>query len=42
MRDLLGDGSFGGEYQVDDDIMQAMFMRVVDEATERLRALGEA
>lgn len=40
MRDVLGDGSFGGEYQVDDEIMQAMFVRVVDEVVERLKAMG--
>jgi creatinine amidohydrolase len=42
MREVLGDGSYGGEYQVDDVIMQAMFMRVVDEVIERLHALSES
>ena len=40
-REVLGDGNFGGLYQVDDAIMQAMFVRVVAEVVERLRALGE-
>jgi creatinine amidohydrolase len=39
MRQVLGDGSYGGEYQVDDAIMEAMFARVVDEVVEKLRAL---
>ena len=39
-RDVLGDGSFGGPYQVDDELMQAMFARIVAEVVERLRALG--
>ena len=40
-RDVLGDGSFGGPYQVDDDLMEAMFGRIVADVVERLRALGE-
>jgi creatinine amidohydrolase len=39
MRDVLGDGSYGGEYQVDDAIMEEMFDRVVDEVAEKLRTL---
>lgn len=38
-RDVLGDGSFGGPYQADDTLMQALFDRVVDEAAARLRAM---
>ena len=38
MREVLGDGSFGGPYQMDDDLMQALFMRVVDEVAERVCA----
>ncbi|NWG16164.1 MAG: creatininase family protein [Chloroflexi bacterium] len=38
-REVLGDGSFGGPYQADDSLMQALFERVVDEAAERLRAM---
>jgi creatinine amidohydrolase len=41
-RDVLGDGNFGGPYQVDDGLMQGMFVRVVAETVERLRALGES
>ncbi|MEO8609288.1 MAG: creatininase family protein [Chloroflexota bacterium] len=32
-RDLLGDGSFGGPYQISDDQMQTLFANVVNEAT---------
>jgi creatinine amidohydrolase len=42
MREVLGDGNYGGQYQVDDALMQALFMRVVDEVTGKVRALGEA
>jgi creatinine amidohydrolase len=42
MREVLGDGNYGGEYQVDDEIMQEMFMVVVDEVSERLRTMGES
>ena len=41
-RDVLGDGNFGGEYQIDDELMQALFLRVVAEVVERLRALGSS
>lgn len=33
-RDLLGDGSYGGPYQVDDRLMEALFDRVVGEIVE--------
>jgi creatinine amidohydrolase len=39
-RQLLGDGSFGGPYQVDDELMYMLFDSVVDETVEMLRALG--
>jgi len=39
MRELLGDGSFGGPYQLDDSRMQVLFHDVLDEATLRLAAL---
>ncbi len=42
MREILGDGSYGGFYQVSDDLMQALYMRVVDEVTGLVHALGEA
>ena len=37
---MLGDGSFGGPYQVDDSLMMALFEAVVDEAAAELRALA--
>ncbi len=40
MREVLGDGNYGGPYQVADTLMQELFRRVVDEVTERVRALG--
>ncbi len=40
MREVLGDGNYGGFYQVDDALTQALFERVVDEVTEKVRALG--
>lgn len=40
LRDVLGDGSYGGPYQVADALMNELFMRVVDEITERVRALN--
>jgi creatinine amidohydrolase len=40
-RDVLGDGSYGGEYQVDDDVMQVLFERVVDEAADLIAALKD-
>lgn len=39
VRDVLGDGSFGGPYQVDDTLMNALFARVVNEASELVRHL---
>lgn len=39
-RDLLGDGSFGGPYQIDDAQMQALFDSVVDEAAGLLRQMS--
>ncbi len=38
-REVLGDGNYGGPYQVDDSLMQELFNRVVDEATALLRAM---
>ncbi len=40
-RGVLGDGSFGGPYEVADDLMQRMFARIVTDVVERLRALNE-
>jgi creatinine amidohydrolase len=39
-RDVLGDGSYGGVYQVDDSLMQDLFARVVDEASDLMRQLA--
>lgn len=36
-RDQLGDGSFGGAYQVSDDLMNELFSLVVDEVVRLLR-----
>lgn len=41
MRDVLGDGSFGGPYQVKDEIMQEMFNAVVVEAVGLLRDMAD-
>jgi creatinine amidohydrolase len=39
LRDVLGDGSFGGPYQVEDSITQKLFDRVVDEIVSLLEEL---
>lgn len=39
-RELLGDGSFGGLYQIDDALMQELFRSVVDEITGLVRDMG--
>ncbi len=39
MREVAGDGSFGGPYQQDDTVMDALFMTVVDDIVARLDAL---
>lgn len=38
-REVLGDGSFGGQYQVEDALMHELFGMVVDEATGMVRNL---
>lgn len=40
-RAVLGDGSFGGPYQVDDALMQELFGRVVDEVVGLVESLRE-
>ena len=40
-RDVLGDGSYGGPYQVADELMFALFDMVVDEATGLVEAMRE-
>lgn len=37
MRAALGDGSFGGPYQISDDQMQTLFAMVVNDVTDLLR-----
>jgi creatinine amidohydrolase len=39
MRDVLKDGSFGGPYQVEESLTQALFDQVVSEIVEMLQAL---
>ncbi len=41
VRDVLGDGNYGGPYQVDDALMNELFNRVVDEATGLMQALAK-
>jgi creatinine amidohydrolase len=41
LREVLGDGCFGGPYQVDDTLMQDLFERVVDEVVGLVRALAK-
>jgi hypothetical protein len=36
---VLGDGNYGGPYQVEDEVMQALFAAVVEEAAQKVRAL---
>ena len=38
-RDVLGDGSFGGPYQMPDPVMERLFDAVVEEAAELVRRL---
>lgn len=40
MRDIVGEGSFGGVYQLDDALMDALFNRVVDDVTGLLQRFG--
>ena len=42
IRTIVGDGSFGGPYQVDDALMTLLFDTVVDEIAKRLDALRGA
>jgi hypothetical protein len=41
-REALGDGSFGGPYQVDDALTQELFNDVVDETATLLRQMRES
>lgn len=40
IRDVLGDGNFGGPYQIADELMQALFAQLVEEVTDGLRSLN--
>ncbi len=40
VRDVLGDGSFGGPYQIDDRLMQNLFDQVVDEISGIMQGLA--
>lgn len=42
IRDLLGDGNYGGPYQMDDALMNILFNRVVDEVSGLVRTLEKA
>ena len=39
IRDVLGDGNFGGAYQISDELMQSLFTQVVEEVSDGLRSL---
>jgi len=41
IRDLLGDGSYGGPYQVDNGLTTILFNRVVDEVSDLIHALAK-
>lgn len=41
VRDVIGDGCYGGPYQVDDALMLELFDRVVAEVSERVRTMRE-
>ena len=38
-REVLGDGSYGGAYQIDDALIQAFFQQLVAEITGLVQAL---
>ena len=38
-REVMGDGSFGGAYQIDDALILTLFDQIVEDVVERLRAL---
>ncbi|MCC6802618.1 MAG: creatininase family protein, partial [Anaerolineae bacterium] len=42
MREVLGAGNYGGIYQVDDGLMEELFMRVAAEISAQVRALRDA
>jgi creatinine amidohydrolase len=41
VRDLLGDGNYGGPYQVNDALMNILFNRVVEETSGLIHALAK-
>ena len=40
-RKYLGDGNFGGKYQIDDELMFTLFDEIVDDVTEQLRKMKD-
>lgn len=40
-REVLGDGSFGGDYQIDDGVMRLLFDRIVEDVVAQLAALRD-
>ena len=40
IRDVLGDGSYGGPYQIDEALMDELFNRLVEEACALVRGLS--
>jgi creatinine amidohydrolase len=40
IREAIGDGNFGGLYQIKDELMDQLFNIIVDEATELVRSLA--
>ena len=41
LGEILGDGSYGGPYQIEDALMHRLFVQVVAEVSEKIRVLGE-
>lgn len=41
IREVAGDGNFGGAYQADDTLMNQLFWRVVEDVARRLQALNK-
>lgn len=42
VREVLGDGSYGGPYQIDDGLMQTLFMQLVEEAVRGVETLRQS
>jgi creatinine amidohydrolase len=41
LRDILGDGNLGGAYQIDDATMTGMYLNIVEEVIDQVRALKD-